>query len=382
MTSLVVTGLAQPWQPAAVGSRNAGLDVARAAAILLVFLAHTTSFFTAGWPRLQLSFDQFGQMGVELFFSLSGFLIGGLLIRLARGGLDAGGIGRFLARRWFRTLPLYYAVLTVVCLWIGRFEWRPYLLMQNFGPFDQRILTVSWSLVMEEYFYLFFPLLMAALGALSLQRCRGAGCVATAAAGLLLGCTAARVAHLLGYLPIPAENFQYHPFYRLDCAAWGVLAACMAARWPGIGAGLQGWRGALAAAISLGGIGGLNAMFLHLPDPAFQLAIGFPNWGFAWLATEQSLANLTWAVLVVALWANPGAVPAPLRPGIGWLSLLSYSIYLVHLPIVSATERHAAALGPTLRFLVVVGLTLGVSGLTYAAIERPFLRLRDRLVPG
>lgn len=362
-----------------MGSRNAGLDVARAAAILLVFLAHTTSFFTAGWPRLQLSFDQFGSMGVELFFSLSGFLIGGLLIRLARGGLAAGSIWRFLARRWLRTLPLYYAVLTVVCLWIGRFEWRPYLLMQNFGPFNQRILTVSWSLVMEEYFYLFFPLLMAVL---SMRRCRGAGCVAAVAAGLLLGCTAARAAHLLGYLPIPAENFQYHPFYRLDCAAWGVLAACLAARWPGVRGWLQGWRGTLAAAASLGGIGLLNFMFLHLPSPAFQLAIGFPTWGIAWLAMEQSLANLVWAMLVVALWANPGAVPASLRPGIQWLSLLSYSIYLVHLPIVSATERHAAALGPALRFAVVVGLTLAVSALTYAAIERPFLRLRDRLVPG
>lgn len=365
-----------------MGSRNAGLDVARAAAILLVFLAHTTSFFTAGWPRLQLSFDQFGSMGVELFFSLSGFLIGGLLIRLARGGLAAGSIWRFLARRWLRTLPLYYAVLTVVCLWIGRFEWRPYLLLQNFGPFNQRILTVSWSLVMEEYFYLFFPLLMAVLGVLSMRRCRGAGCVAAVAAGLLLGCTAARAAHLLGYLPIPAENFQYHPFYRLDCAAWGVLAACLAARWPGVRGWLQGWRGILAAAASLGGIGMLNFMFLYLPSPAFQLAIGFPTWGIAWLAMEQSLANLVWAVLVMALWANPGAVPASLRPGIQWLSLLSYSIYLVHLPIVSATERHAAALGPALRFAVVVGLTLAVSALTYAAIERPFLRLRDRLVPG
>ncbi len=75
-----------------------------------------------------------GGAGVELFFSLSGFLIGRLLIDLAEGGLRPARIGRFLGRRWLRTLPLYYAVLGFSVWLFARADWRSFFFLQNFYP--------------------------------------------------------------------------------------------------------------------------------------------------------------------------------------------------------------------------------------------------------
>ena len=88
-----------------------GLDVMRAAAILIVVDAHATIalkdyYSGAFWHHLLPD-------GVELFFVLSGFLIGGILIRSyeKNGGFDRDLLLNFWTRRWFRTLPAYYFVL-------------------------------------------------------------------------------------------------------------------------------------------------------------------------------------------------------------------------------------------------------------------------------
>jgi peptidoglycan/LPS O-acetylase OafA/YrhL len=380
MTFATLSPTVRPRGAIAAAPRDAGLDLLRAGAILLVYSSHVTDYFTAGRPRVQMAFDQLGMVGVELFFSLSGFLIGGLLIRLARDGLTGRGIGRFLVRRWFRTLPLYYAVLVAACFGYGRWEWRPFLFLQTFGPFDTRILTVSWSLVMEEYFYLFFPFLMLAAVLLSAGRLRGVQCAGAAAAGLAAACIGARLAHLTGHLPIPAENFQYHPFYRMDCAAYGVGAACIVAWWP------QGaWRrGAVRAAMGaavLGVIVVLNWLFLNVTDPGFQRAWGLHYWSYAYLALDHTAADVAGAVLVLVLLDLP-ALPQGLVTVTGWISRLSYSIYLVHVPIKDLAEPYMSGMTPVDRLVTVTSLVLVTSLLTYMLVEQPFLRLRDRLAPG
>jgi len=147
-------------------SRIFGLDLLRTCAIGCVVLVHS-SFILApsfpGFPWIPLP------DGVDLFFVLSGFLIGGMLItRLeATGGLDASGLFDFIQRRWFRTLPNYFLFLGLNCVLVY-LKWIPgslnkYLLtffvfFQNFYiPFDF-LFWESWSLSVEEWFYLSFPL--------------------------------------------------------------------------------------------------------------------------------------------------------------------------------------------------------------------------------
>ena len=96
--------------------RAFGPDLIRATAITLVLVAHTfpgKQFSIVSWGRVY-----FGHLGVELFFLLSGYLIGGILLKeLFSHRLETpGDLFRFWKRRWFRTLPNYYLFLLIFLL--------------------------------------------------------------------------------------------------------------------------------------------------------------------------------------------------------------------------------------------------------------------------
>src|SRR5262245_27014673 len=128
-------------------------------------------------PRFILSL----WFGLDVFFVLSGFLIGRILFRqLQRGGLS---FRAFYTRRFFRVFPVYYLVLTVSVFWFSRFDawailyggvpwreslarsWANYLYVSNYvyGMQYPNPMTWGWSLCVEEHFYLATPLLLSVL---------------------------------------------------------------------------------------------------------------------------------------------------------------------------------------------------------------------------
>ena len=139
-----------------------GLDLVRAIAILLVLQVHIgfygLRFYGLTLPPLM---GLLGDLGVELFFVLSGFLIGALLLEISERSPTLQGWLRFMLRRWMRTVPLY--VLWTLSLLI-LYSHRPFPLLayltftQNFAwPMPQNSpFPVSWSLTVEEWFYLLF----------------------------------------------------------------------------------------------------------------------------------------------------------------------------------------------------------------------------------
>lgn len=137
--------------------RNTGADIIRALAIILVLISHSRRLLpidntTSG----MLTFG--GWIGVELFFVLSGLLVGGLVYRQQiTAGLSNSFFKTFLIRRWLRTIPAYMAVLFLM-YYLYRFDWSYLFFFQtlvNYNSSYPALFPVSWSLVVEEFFYLF-----------------------------------------------------------------------------------------------------------------------------------------------------------------------------------------------------------------------------------
>ena len=141
------------------GKRVIGLDIVRSVAVLSVVLHH----FTHLWWRFAFApLVLAGIYGVELFFVLSGFLIGGILFRQAkRDGFHRKDILHFWKRRWFRTLPnyvLFLGLFTIVAV-LNHADltgwWRYLFFLQNlFSSKYLIIYGVSWSLCVEEWSYI------------------------------------------------------------------------------------------------------------------------------------------------------------------------------------------------------------------------------------
>ena len=161
--------------PNAFSKRIPELDGIRGLAVLAILLYHLV--FLAGWDRLPFKIGallSFGWSGVDLFFVLSGFLIGGILLD-ARGASNYFRV--FYTRRAYRILPLYLALCGASVLifythlpthsWLfeGKTPWYAYLTFgQNFwmvkGTLDSRQMDMTWSLAVEEQFYLTLPLVI------------------------------------------------------------------------------------------------------------------------------------------------------------------------------------------------------------------------------
>ncbi|MES2058558.1 MAG: acyltransferase, partial [Pseudomonadota bacterium] len=146
----------------AAPSRDQNLDLLRAVAVLSVVLYHLLQWSPLDPPWLD-RVAHYGAYGVDLFFILSGFLIGSIYWREER---DTGRVAlmRFLQRRWLRTIPPYLGALLLAwgSVWYARgeaFDWHYLLFLQNYGS-ELPYFLVSWSLCVEEHFYLVVPLLM------------------------------------------------------------------------------------------------------------------------------------------------------------------------------------------------------------------------------
>ena len=147
-------------------SRIYGLDILRVVAIISVMIGHGAELLP---PKLKRDIFLIIPDGVSIFFVLSGFLIGGILIKMVeKDNFNLKDLFNFWQRRWLRTLPMYYFVLVLLCT-ISFFLTKNFdvqgimkffIFGQNFSRSTSSFFTVSWSLAVEEWFYLITPLLL------------------------------------------------------------------------------------------------------------------------------------------------------------------------------------------------------------------------------
>jgi peptidoglycan/LPS O-acetylase OafA/YrhL len=363
-------------------SRVFGLDALRAAAILVVVLSHCFAVLYPHFPDTLNFFCESGFYGVELFFVLSGFLIGQILLRTGPSIGDPRTLLLFYVRRWFRTLPLFYLFLAVNVIIEYRVFHRSYhpgeivqhgLFLRTLTSERLAFFRESWSLAVEEWFYLLFPAALAA--GLFLGR-KFERVFIFAAAAFYLFSTMARLftATIANY----TWGWQRTVVVdRFDALMTGMFVAWIAGCWPGL------WQ-KHARSLALGGATLLFVLYLSLwriqnghltpaPDSFFARTFRFNlvSLGFAlllpaaagWARSHENIAS--WSIRKVALW--------------------SYAMYLVNLPIcaLALTNRHfftdwqnsvsdAFAL-----FALPMVATIVMGGLIYQFFEVHCTRLRE-----
>lgn len=193
------------------------LDGLRAVSILWLIGFHSIwflGFYLTGEnfvgvmkSSLPIYFILGGHFGVDIFFVLSGFLITHVL--LAGNGLGAGGLGTFYRRRAFRILPAYFVCLGLYALMVGYIPfpakvehiWLNFLLVNNYAPLAKMAMGWSWSLAIEEQFYIVFPLLFFF--------CRSSRKLMQMAIGLMIAAIAIRTAVVIATGPWPGPAI--HP---------------------------------------------------------------------------------------------------------------------------------------------------------------------------
>jgi peptidoglycan/LPS O-acetylase OafA/YrhL len=335
--------------------RIPALDGIRGLAILMILLYH--GFGLEGFYILNgklLTALRFGWAGVDLFFVLSGFLIGGTLLDV-EGSQNYYSV--FYIRRFYRILPLYAALClfslfvfhlrlgTHAWLFDGRVPWYAYLTFgQNFwmvglNNISPRELASTWSLAIEEQFYLTLPFIVRNVSRKSLPF--------LLAAGVLLA-SLIRVAMWFGLDPSRTEIAAYvlAPC-RMDSLFLGVFAA-WAVRNSRCWAWLLAHKNAVGAACGLLGLGVLEMMRLHWDTKSF----GIISFGYTWIA-------LFFVSILIVVVTQEGFVSRlfTLRPLMN-LGLIAYGLYLFNYPILGLIYGLGGKTWPTLTDAYSVGLTL------------------------
>lgn len=335
-------------------ARQQELDVVRGTAILLVLAFHFR--LPLGVPLLDALLQPvfaIGWAGVDLFFVLSGFLVGRLiLIEVASSqGFDRR---RFLVRRAWRLWPvsgLYCAVLLAgggAGAW--SMVWPVILHVQNFTGHSPSHL---WSLAVEEHFYLGAAVMIPIL-----YRGGGYRRVERMLIGIMAACLLLRLGGVLA--GVPMLHLQWQTQYRIDAPAFGVLMASVSLRRPSWFAALARARArwcavAVSGAVVLGVAG----------DGAFRHGAGF------------TIAYLSAGAILLSL--HGARVPARLQwpaARIASLGLIAYPVYIWHASIGMVVR--AAGLPSPLAFVGAGVAAVTVGAALHALIERPSMRWSRR----
>lgn len=343
-----------------------GLDVVRAVAVTAVLVAHSFDLLEPVFvvPRTG---QALAVCGVELFFVLSGFLIGGIIIDSVRR--DPRWVVTFWVRRWMRTLPNYYVFLALnVVLFVAIYHRWP-----AFGPFvafaqsllwpHPQFFNEAWSLAVEEVFYLLAPLVALAL--LPLARGRGRVLAMLVVGAVLLG--AFRVWWVRAYDPQWDMGVRKVVGLRLDCIVYGVIAAYACRRWT-LGPAV---RGALAVAgVAVAGY----AVWL--------LTIGWVVASPLWRALFFSIVSAGLAALLPLFARIDGSgVPSPVATATRRMALWSYALYLTNLPVQRAMILfgiESARPWPSVALAAgFVATSIAWAAVTYRWFERPIMDRRD-----
>jgi len=356
--------------------RQPGLDLLRALAIVVVVVYHAALF---GF-KLPGRVDRFGWIGVDLFFVLSGYLIGGqLLASLARD--QRIKLGRFFTRRALRIMPAYFVVLAIYFLlpaWreypeMSQPLWKFLLSVQNIALHGGTAFSHAWSLAVEDQFYLALPFLLLFLYHRPLAAII-VPCLIVVGGIALRAFLAARNSSVDGGVSFRAfQAWIYYPTWtRLDSLVFGVVLAAIERFRP------NWWQRLINFApwLWLPALG-LIVYALYLGETE-NLTVVACVWQFPLIAVGMA------GILVCAVSPRLPLCRVAI-PGAAFIASIAYSAYLIQKLIIHGVEQFCANHSIDLTSVpALVGVELCVyiaATILFLSIERPFLLLRRRFAP-
>ncbi len=354
-----------------------GLDIFRTLAILPVVIGHGGFILEksgSNFPWIPL-YD-----GVELFFVLSGYLIGGQLISMFCSGENYGwkNIFSFLTRRWLRTLPNYYLILVINILFIyygvvnGNLEkvsWRFFFFLQNFDFGFTDFFWESWSLSIEEWFYLLFPFFIWVMILIFPKSNRKTAFLT----GMLVFILVPLLLRFQMYFNTRNLNdfwltIKIHRvvIYRLDSIAFGLLAAWIHHYLPSV------WNKLKWPAFFVG-VGTIVSFFFieHNAENMFDRVFG---------NTFSTIGSL----LVLPLFSSITTGPQLAIRLFTFTSKITYSMYLINLSVVAMLIMNNIDIKNSaesiLLYIAYWEAVIILSALMYRYFEKPIMDLRDKPV--
>lgn len=345
--------------------RVESLDLLRGAAAFAVMIPHFFMYYlddTSALPEIV------SIIAVEVFFVLSGFVLGPQIILCAKRG-DWQTLRTFLLRRWMRTIPSYLVALFAISMILGEVGSADFLryagYVQNlFSQHNTRdYYPVAWSLSVEEWYYLIFPVFLLLHGRI------------TKGVGAWNECFGAALLFIIAFTLIRsvyADNADWGAHvrrvvvFRVDSIAYGFLLYLMLQR-----AKFE-WTARLR----------LLALLLFAATTAllFHVNMTMLESDAVWLRRIQPLLSAAFGMSTVMLFLTLNALfqARSMRAVCTYLGQISYPIYLFHLVILFGLARFKLQHDDPWQFLLYVGAVVAFTTCFFYGFERPILASRPR----
>lgn len=371
-------------------NRIFGLDLLRCLAIFLVIFGHAPELFPEPDSKMHDSFVLLD--GVNLFFVLSGFLIGGILIKRINQEkkFNFRSLLNFWVMRWLRTLPAYFFILIILILIRLFFEHNftidhqimmYFVFLQNFAVHNMPFFHESWSLSIEEWFYLLFPILIIFASIISTNKKKVIlGCILI----FLLFSTTVKIIKFAEIKDI--YNYRWDLEFRrlvitrLDSIAFGILGAYLSFYYQ------NNWIKYKKKALFLGLIIMLLVIIMSNADvkntlfTLYNTVVYFPLSATGILLFLPFLSNFK----------NGKGFVAKL---ITYISVISYSLYLINYSLLREfiikdilynkvlSKLHISPINSYLiEYLAYWILLFALSHIMFIFVEHPFIESRKKVI--